>query len=226
MKNFLLLKKDSEMTILGLDISAKSSGWCVIDPVGPKILSQGKYVLPKYYDGLTKNELLMQSALMLFWKRVYSLVKLYKPDHVCAEDINIRHITTMRTLSQFHAAAVLAIGLYNSKNKNNLILNKVHNASIRSQFGFTVSPGVGTGKSRKDAQYMAMIDRINRGDKKEKTFTFETLKEISKLAKIDFSKIMMILTIKKMFDIDYDWEDHDIADAFAVAYTHYKRNLR
>lgn len=178
------------MKILGLDISSTCTGWSLLIVSDDDKYDWGvnKIILPSYFKGLTKNDLLMTQALDYFYKEISYVVKLYEPDFICAEDINIRHATTMRTISQFHAAAALAI-IHNSEGN---MLNKIHNATIRSVFNI----------------------------KSKYLLTKEATAEAKK-NKVTPSKYLMVNAINDTFGLKICYQDHDIADACALAWTFY-----
>lgn len=151
------------MKILALDISTKCTGWAYLHAVsGDKRWTYGSIVSPSYYSGLTKNDLLMGQALLWFVKEINKLAKEFEPDIVCAEGINIRHATTMRTIAQFHAAASIGISLWNKEK----VLTKIHNATLRSLLEFPAKKFVPkeivikSKKEKVDITKVLMVDKV------------------------------------------------------------------
>ena len=159
------------------------------------ILSGGKLKLPPYYAGLTKNDLLMGQALYWFAREINKLLKTHEPDRICAESINIKHPTTMRSIAQFHAAASLIISIWNK----DLILEKVHNATIRSVLGIK-----------------------SFGKKKDIP---DEIKKKAKENKVDISKVLFTDVINDMFKMQFKYQDHDIVDSVAVGFTYAVKRL-
>lgn len=216
------------MKILALDISSSCTGYALYNDSNINVDEWiiNKLVLPEYYKGLTKNNLLMSKSLFWFNKEILNLMSKYRPDHVVAEDINIRAVTTMRTMAQFHAAASIAISMCNE----NIVLNKVHNATVRSEFGMSTSPSLiktlredDKKLNKKDASGMAMV--MNANKKFGYDYKYESLKELSKKFKVDLTKILMTTIINKLFNMNIQFKDNDIADAVAVGWTFLKRRI-
>lgn len=221
------------MKILSFDISSKCTGWALYDSVDKKILNCGRLLAPKYFEGLTKNELLMGQALYWFYGSIRQILFDNKADVVVAEDINIRHITTMRTLSQFHAIATLAVIkssisslLPGNSFSISKVLVKVHNATMRSYFGLQSNPKLkklvtkkyGSNVSKKDQTIASMVYLVN--EKYTFNYGYSDIITIAKNEKIDPIKVLIVEIISRVYGLDLNYSDHDIADACALAITY------
>ncbi len=213
------------MKILALDISTTCTGWAVLNTKTEKFIATGKIVTPSYYAGLTKNDLLMGQALFWFCKKIKKLITEYKPTYVCAEDINIGYASTMKSMSQFHAVASIAYSIWD-KSK---VLNKVHNATMRSELGMgAIVPNdikKKWGKMTKvDMKIKCMVHNVNKKNDGINV-TWEEGKSLMKENKVDTTKVLVILIMNFKFGLMLSYDRHDEADAMALAWTFYRRKL-
>lgn len=213
------------MRILSLNISTTNTGWAFF--IKGKLVDSGNIKSPSYYAGLTKNNLLMGQALYWYCKQIKKLVTKLQPSKCCAEDINISRPTIMRSMAQFHAAASIAISIYNS----DMILEKVHNATMRSQLGLNTNVSNAVKEEVKKQN-----KKINKTDSKianmcyilnEKyqtdEFDWKEIKKLSKTSKQKPLKVMTVTVVNILFGLDLKMEEHDRADAIAIGYTYHKK---
>lgn len=86
------------MKIMGLDISSKSTGWCVINDDG--ILDYG-LIQPS-------SKMSLAQKMYLFYVEIGKLIEKYQPHSIAIEDVvDVMNISVTKTLARFNGVAII-----------------------------------------------------------------------------------------------------------------------
>ena len=194
------------MIILGLDASSAVYGYCVFDTETMRPIEVGSLKLKT--SKKDQSEVDLYSKLEAIFSFISALRIKFNPEVASIEDLFLKNVGTLETLSEVRGATRLALG--------GVPLVKIPTTTMKSEIGLT-----GALKTTRKDEVVAIEKATEWTDMKGtiKTITVAKKKDLIR----ELKKQIVLDLVNKKFDLSLTINDE--SDAVAIAYTYCKKYL-